>query len=231
MLPDLHTKWSRRLFNLAARPYAWMTWQETWRNHCGSLTTHFPSPSPTQSLRVLDLGIGPGVSGIAILDRRPDLSLVGVDFSEQMLRLAQGFVHRSGKVISLVRADGATLPFADDSFDIVTHHSFLYLVSDRNGVLREIRRVLKKSGHYVMLEPNEDGRVSVIVTLGGNLRFKLSMALWRVFSAQYGRFTETQLRTLLETHGFENVIMLPTLGGLGWIAHANGATQTANEPQ
>lgn len=221
MLPNLHTKWSRRLFNLAAAPYAWMTWQDTWRNHCGSLAVHFPNPTRPQSLRVLDLGIGPGVSGIGIVEQRPDVSLVGVDFSEQMLRQAQGFVKRSGKSITLIRADGAALPFSDKTFDIVTHHSFLYLVSNRSGVLQEIHRVLKNNGRYVMLEPNEDGRFSVIPSMEGNLRFKLSMALWRFFSARYGRFTETQLRKLLETTGFDNITILPTLGGLGWIVCAD----------
>ena len=79
-------------------------------------------------LHVLDVGVGPGISAIGILDRRPGLYVVGLDFSQTMLRHARKFLRKAGCAVDLVHGDVTHLPFVDGSFDVVTHHSFLYLL-------------------------------------------------------------------------------------------------------
>lgn len=197
-----------------------MTWHEVWRQHCGSLAEHFPPPLSGRKLSVLDLGIGPGVSGIGILERRPDAWLVGLDFSEEMLRHARRYLRLSGNRFPLVHGDVTHLPFADDSFDVLTHHSFLYLLGNRDAGLVEMFRVLKPGGHYVMLEPNRGGSVAVVPRMKGPFQFRLSMLLWRVFSTGFGQFERPELTSLLERHGFVCERVDETLDGLGFIAVA-----------
>ncbi|MFH2007463.1 MAG: hypothetical protein ABI333_12835 [bacterium] len=53
--------------------------------------------------------------------------------------------------------------------------------------------------------------------LRGPVRFKLSMAAWRVISQGYGRFDARELAELLRQHGFTSLRLEETLGGLGWL--------------
>lgn len=203
------------MFDLAADVYGWMTWQEVWRDHCRMLVDHFPVGLPERP-RILDLGIGPGVSAISILDRLPNAEVVGLDYSERMLTVARRFIAETGKSIELVRADAARTPFEDASFDVVTGHSFLYLVPDKKGVIDEIGRVLRPGGGAVFLEPHQGGRHADWMRLEGRKRFKLSMALWRTVSGGIGRFSPQSLRELLHRQ-LEEVSVQTSLNGLGLI--------------
>jgi ubiquinone/menaquinone biosynthesis C-methylase UbiE len=208
--------WRRLVFDVGAEFYGWMTWQETWRAHCRSLVDDFPVG---ESLRVLDVGVGPGVSALSILDRRPGAEVVGLDFSPRMLSVARRYVARSGKAVRLVEADAAQMPFEDGSFDVVTGHSFLYLVPGRAQVVAEIARVLRPGGVCVFLEPSALGRARDLARLQGEAKFKLSMGLWRVASRGAGRFTPGSLEALLGG-ALGEVRVRETLGGLGLVGVA-----------
>jgi ubiquinone/menaquinone biosynthesis C-methylase UbiE len=82
-----------------------------------------------------------------------DGRVVGVDFSRGMLKVGQdkmkGFVN-----IHLVEADARHLPFAAGTFDAVTcSHAFYELKGEtQNRALREIVRVLRAKGAFLMME-------------------------------------------------------------------------------
>lgn len=211
----------RFIFAIGARLYAWMTWERTFRDHCAGLADYFP-PAKTDGspLHVLDVGIGPGISAIGILDRRPGLYIVGLDFARTMLRQAQRYLRQAGCAVDLVHGDVTRLPFAAASFDVVTHHSFLYLLSQREAALREMARVLRPGGAYVIFEPNQDGRLHKLLLSGGAPRFLLAMTLWRIASEGYGRFRAHELKDLLAAHGFRDIHVEPTINGLGLLARA-----------
>jgi SAM-dependent methyltransferase len=220
---------SRHIFDLGAAFYAWMTWQPVWRAHCADMAEHFPPPPSKGGMRlcVLDIGIGPGVSGIGLLDRRPDLRVIGADFSAGMLKHARRYLREARADIPLCRADVTHLPFRDGAFDVVTHHSFLYLLTDREAGLAEMARVLKPGGAYVILEPHAGGRIGQALRMRGPGRFKLSMFTWRLASGGYGQFERDELVALLQRHGFVDVEVEPTLDGLGLIARARKGSAPA----
>lgn len=211
----------RFIFALGSRLYAWLTWERTFRDHCGSLAAFFPPVrADGRPLRVLDVGIGPGISAIGLLDRRPELSIVGLDFSRAMLRRAQKYLRKAGCAVELVHGDVTHLPFPDASFDVITHHSFLYLLRHREAALRELARVLRPGGSYVIFEPNQDGQLHKVLLAGGDPRFLLAMTLWRLAGQGYGRFRQDELATLLSAHGFGEIVIEPTIHGLGLLARA-----------
>jgi ubiquinone/menaquinone biosynthesis C-methylase UbiE len=81
---------------------------------------------------VLDLGTGTG-SGAAIVVRRfPDARVVGVDLSEEMLERAR--VNVPGAEFR--RADASSLPFSDESFDLVAHANMIPFFDEVARVLR-----------------------------------------------------------------------------------------------
>jgi SAM-dependent methyltransferase len=79
---------------------------------------------------VLDIGCGDGSIAHAILERRPDLSITGVD------------VHlRPMTHIPVIDYDGSTLPFPDGSFDAVCLIDVVHHTDDPQRLLSEAARV------------------------------------------------------------------------------------------
>lgn len=101
-------------------------------------------------LRVLEMGIGTGLT--ASLYSR-EWSVVGVDLSAAMLLQARKRIGELGldSSVRLVRADGALLPFDDESFDVVLAPYVLSTVPDPIGVGRELRRVCRPSGRIILV--------------------------------------------------------------------------------
>jgi SAM-dependent methyltransferase len=113
------------------------------------------------------------------------------------------------------------LPLADASVDACTGHSFLYLVSDRAGVLREVRRVLRPGGRLVLMEPNaRAATLRSVLAVSRDPRHLVSVSLWRPFSRLHGRFTPTSLAACLEAAGFVSCDVTESFGGLGLLAQA-----------
>ena len=99
-------------------------------------------------MMVLEVGCGTGSIWIG---RESFLSgcgkLVLTDLSEGMLETAKKNLGERDTV-EYRKADIQSLPFTDESFDIVIANSMLYHVPDIEQGLREVRRVLKKSGVF-----------------------------------------------------------------------------------
>ena len=79
--------------------------------------------------------------------------VVGVDFSHGMLKVAQAKTQGLHNV-HLVEADAGRLPFAADSFDVVTcSHAFYEIKGEtQSWALQEILRVLRPNGAFLMME-------------------------------------------------------------------------------
>lgn len=91
--------------------------------------------------RALDVGTGTGSGALAIAARFPAAEVVGVDFSEPMVAQAASKVSPSlASRVSFRRADAASLPFADEEFDLVAHNNMIPFFD-------EIARVLGPGGH------------------------------------------------------------------------------------
>jgi ubiquinone/menaquinone biosynthesis C-methylase UbiE len=82
-----------------------------------------------------------------------DGRVIGVDFSHGMLNVAREKT-RTFPNVTLVEADAAYLPFARGSFDAITcSHAFYELKGEtQRCALREILRVLKPNGVFLMME-------------------------------------------------------------------------------
>jgi demethylmenaquinone methyltransferase/2-methoxy-6-polyprenyl-1,4-benzoquinol methylase len=97
--------------------------------------------------RVLDLATGSGDLALALQRRLPQAAITAADFSPEMLSVAQ----RKG-VRETVLADALRLPFPDESFDCVTVAFGLRNMADWSLALREMSRVLRPSGHLLVLD-------------------------------------------------------------------------------
>ena len=101
------------------------------------------------SKRVLDVGCGPGNLLVALSADAPEL-LIGVDVDETFLVCGRSQIEKSidppSAVPTLCCASLPTLPFADETFDLVTCFLVMPHVPDDSTALTELARVLKPGG-------------------------------------------------------------------------------------
>ncbi|OGW37736.1 MAG: hypothetical protein A2X58_13890 [Nitrospirae bacterium GWC2_56_14] len=101
--------------------------------------------------RILDVCCGTGSVILTFKERCPDALAVGYDFSHGMLSRAQE-KNRGDTVF--VEGDAAALPFAEDTFDVVTCSHALYELKGetRQTALREMKRVVRPDGYVLVME-------------------------------------------------------------------------------
>jgi ubiquinone/menaquinone biosynthesis C-methylase UbiE len=98
----------------------------------------------SREMRVLDVGCGTGAL-LNELRERADY-VVGVDLSSEALDFCRLRGHEN-----LAKADGASLPFKDEEFDIVTAIGVIEHISDDKRFLSELQRVLKGRGRLILM--------------------------------------------------------------------------------
>jgi SAM-dependent methyltransferase len=103
-------------------------------------------PADPAQLRILDAGCGTGAN-LMHLARRGRAA--GVDLSPEALRRSRE------RGASVARASLLALPFPDATFDLVTSFDVLYhrWVEDDTRALRELARVLRPGGLFLVREP------------------------------------------------------------------------------
>lgn len=103
-----------------------------------------------QGGRLLDIGCGTG----AVLDffstqggKTKGFQVEGIDMSPAALE----YCHKKGLKVALGKAE--VLVYADNTFDVIIASDVLEHIEDTDSVLREISRVLKPGGIFVVTVP------------------------------------------------------------------------------
>jgi len=105
--------------------------------------------------RVLDVACGTGDLALRFareLSRIGGKMPVGVDFTFEMLPIAQRKSLAASRQIAWINGDAMALPVADNSVDVVSIAFGIRNVADPLAACREFRRVLKPGGRLIMLE-------------------------------------------------------------------------------
>lgn len=104
--------------------------------------------------RVLDISTGTGAAFLTIKEAHPDvdLELVGVDLSDGMLHVARRKFETAGIEALFLHTQVKGLPFADESFDIITHSGGINTYADIPATLKEWVRVLKPEGTLIITD-------------------------------------------------------------------------------
>jgi len=124
---DLHRQFS-------TNPYGWFRW----------LFEQFDVPA---NARILEVGAGPGLFWAGNADRIPaGWQITLSDFSPGMVEAQQRNLKESHHPFTHQLIDVQSIPFEDNTFDMVGAHHMLYHVPDLPKALAEIRRVLKPGG-------------------------------------------------------------------------------------
>jgi len=116
---------------------------------------------PERFGRVLDIGTGTGRL-LELLAPRAD-SAIGIDASRDMIALARARLTERGLGghCAVRLGDLYRLPFAADSFDVVTLQMVLHYADDPAAALAEAARVLRPHGTMVIIDLGPHGRATL----------------------------------------------------------------------
>ncbi|MGN0254687.1 MAG: class I SAM-dependent methyltransferase [Chordicoccus sp.] len=156
--------------------------------------------------RLLDIGCGGGMTLNRIADQVTDGHLDGVDYSEvsvaKSASLNKAFIDQGRMTIQ--EGSVEALPFEDETFDkIITVESF-YFWPDPAENLKEVYRVLKKGGHFLLVAETYDSPAM-------SDRERENVATYHLFNPTKEKFGE-----LFANAGFEHV-QIHTKSGEEWI--------------
>src|SRR6476646_12241494 len=116
------------------------------------------SPDPLPYGTALELGAGTGFFSL-------NLRLAGVldevhvtDLSPGMVEAAKANAERLGFAVEGRVADAERIPYDDNTFDVVVGHAVIHHLPDVEAAFREVLRVLKPGGRFVIAgEPTRVG--------------------------------------------------------------------------
>lgn len=99
---------------------------------------------------VIDLGSGAGNDCfIARKEAGENGQVIGIDFTPEMIALARKNAVAAGFTnVEFRQGDIENMPVSSNSADVVVSNCVLNLVPDKDGVFKEIFRVLKPGGHF-----------------------------------------------------------------------------------
>jgi len=142
-------------------------------------------------LDVLDVGCGQGLDLIGFA--RGGANVTGIDLTPRHVELANRHLAALGLPGAAIVGDAEQLPFADDSFDVVTSNGVLHHTPDMAAALREIRRVLRP-----------DGVAKVIVYHRDSLHYWLSQRLHAGLIQRTGALRDVE-RSSVDAHPLVHV--------------------------
>jgi len=142
--------------------------------------------------RLLDVGCGTGALLERIINICPDIHAAGVDPSPEMLDIARG---KCPDGVDFREGWAESLPFHDDSFDIVVScNAFHYWRQPAKG-LDEIARVLKPEGRLVITDWCDD-----------YLTCRICDLYLRAFNrAHFSTYSARECKALIATAGFHDI--------------------------
>ena len=123
-------------------------WDAVWAD---MLVSFFPEKAP-ETLRVLDIGTGPGFYAIILAAR--GYCVTAGDFSEEMLLQAQQNAGALAGRIDFRKLDAQKLELPDESFDAIVTRNLTWNLPDPEAAYREWKRVLRPGGTLQIFDAN-----------------------------------------------------------------------------
>lgn len=158
---------------------------------------------PTQYARikqgntVIDLGSGAGNDAfVARKEAGETGKVIGIDFTPAMIEKARANAEKLGfNNVEFRQGDIEKMPVTANTADVIVSNCVLNLVPNKDGVFKEIYRVLKPGGHFSISD----------VVLEGNLPDALRNAAEMYAGCVSGAIQKQVYLELIEANGFKNI--------------------------
>ena len=150
---------------------------------------------------VLDIGCGPGYLAALLSNKFPHLKVLGLDISEEMLRMAK----RNFPTIELCQGDVGQLPVKDNTIDFVVSSLSLHHWADARKSIQEINRILRPGGQFLILDARRDCRRFFYYALKLDQTLFAPSAIRRTngeVGSLWASYTPDELKTILSETSF-----------------------------
>lgn len=97
-------------------------------------------------MKILDVGCGTGYFARLLGEGAETVAVTGIDLEEPFIEYAKNKAARAGLDMEFRVGNALELPFEDNSFDLVTSHTFLTSVPDPEKAMSEMMRVCRNGG-------------------------------------------------------------------------------------
>jgi ubiquinone/menaquinone biosynthesis C-methylase UbiE len=169
----------------------------------------------------LEIGSGTGYFSLNLLQLGVIERLTATDISPGMLQRLSTTAESLGLEAATVATEAESLPFEDESFDIVFGHAVLHHIPDLDRAFSEFRRVLRPGGAIAFCgEPSRYGdRLAAVPKRAGSL---LAPAWRELIGARRRLVAETEqsnghaLEGEVDVHAFAPADLRRILGATGF---------------
>ena len=146
---------------------------------------------------VIDLGSGAGNDAfIARAETGETGKVMGIDFTDAMIEKARANAEKLGyRNVEFRKGDIEKMPVTSGVADVVVSNCVLNLVPNKDGVFKEIYRVLKPGGHFSISD----------IVLTGTLPEKIREAAEMYAGCVSGAIQKQAYMELIHINGFKNV--------------------------
>ncbi len=159
-----------------------------------------------KDLKILEVGCGPGAFAGALHRWYPKAEITAIDRDSEFIRFAGE--HESG--VTFIEADAVSLPFEDNSFDVVISNTVCEHI-EPSAFYGEQLRVIKPKGCCLVLS----SRKGIVVTPNGLAPNEQEKKFWEKAEryddtmAKYSickyPMSEMELPATMEKYGFKNI--------------------------
>jgi arsenite methyltransferase len=146
---------------------------------------------------VIDLGSGAGNDAfIARYETGETGKVIGIDFTPAMIDKARKNAEVRGfHNVEFRQGDIEKIPVTANVADVIVSNCVLNLVPNKNGVIKEIYRVLKPGGHFSISD----------IVLEGELPKEIREAAEMYAGCVAGAIQKKEYLNLIEKNGFKNI--------------------------
>jgi arsenite methyltransferase len=146
---------------------------------------------------VIDLGSGAGNDAfIARAETGDTGKVIGIDFTDTMIDKARTNAEKLGiHNVEFRKGDIEKMPVTSNTVDVVISNCVLNLVPNKDGVFKEINRVLKHQGHFCISD----------IVLVGALPAKIREAAEMYAGCVAGAIQKQEYLELIEINEFKNI--------------------------
>ncbi len=146
-------KWGAKFYDLFWRNFTARTLEHI------LLTLDFKQlDSQEQPKCLLDIACGTGELELRLVRLHPQIQLIGLDSSQEMLTQARRKLAGNSQVAFVEGNATLPLPFSTASFDVIISANALHYIAEPNKLLQEIKRTLKPGGQLVIEDFTVHGR-------------------------------------------------------------------------
>lgn len=155
--------------------------------------------------QILDIGCGTGELEKSLVQKNPNLRILGIDISSDMLGIAKkkmaGFSN-----VTFKEGDFLKVPLPPAPFDIAFSLSNFHYFPDPLAILQKVNGALKNGGHFILIDWRRDP-----------FRGKIYNAYMRLFDPSFVRvYTIQETTELFEKAGFTIQKIDPFHVGILW---------------